>query len=396
MDWLTLINDRENIDMEKKLLYILNHYSENSVEHFFHVIHLLEKVADNNVEIVLIIEKCEGKPRIDNPNIKIVAQKETNKCKRVLELNKILSHYIDMGYKKIFVRISTNAAIIAIRQARHKKAEVYFWQSGDNITYDLQKRGLDKIKYLLFGYTKLKYIKTYVNYFVTGPETMIEYYINALRIKREKMLLLYNDIDIERFQRCSAEEKLALRGKMGIASEKKVVLFVHRFTPVKRFYLQLPYVIEQEEFCRLNTLLIVVGTGPDYDKIKGQVENSQYGDMVRMIGAVPNKEIMDYYKIADVFINPSYSEGFPRVVIEAMASGLPVVATNVGGTCDIIGDKQKKYIVDKDNREAFRKCLLCLLQDEKLRKQISDENLQHVKKYSTEAVANMYIERIFN
>lgn len=381
--------------MEKKLIYILNHYSDHSAQHFYHVVNLLEKMADRNVKIVLVIEKCEGKPVVKNPNIQIVAQQEKNKYKRVLELKKILAHYIALGYKKIFVRISTNAAMIAIQQARHGNAEVYFWQSGDNLTYDLQKKGLDKAKYLLSGYAKLKYIKNHVDFFVSGPETMIEYYINALSVKREKMLLLYNDIDIKRFQDCNIEEKDMLRKSMGILPEQKVILFVHRFTPVKKFYLQLPYVIEAEAFREANTVLILVGTGPDHERIKRQVEQSPYKDLVRMVGAVPNKEIMDYYKIADLFINPSYSEGFPRVVIEAMASGLPVVATDVGGTRDIIGQEQRKFIVDKDDKDGFRECVLRLMKDEALRKQLSDENKEFVKKYSTEAVAAMYIKEIF-
>lgn len=382
--------------MEKKLIYILNHYTENSVQHFYHVIHLLEKMADNGVKIILIIEKCEGKPEIQNPNIKVVAQKETNKLKRAAELKKILQYYLRQGYRKIFVRISINAAIIAINQAKHTKAEVYYWQSGDNITYDLQKKGIEKIKYLLMEHSKMLYLKNNVNYFVTGPETMINYYINTLHIKREKMLLLYNDIDTERFQECTLEEKNLLRKSMNIMPEQKVILFVHRLTPIKRFYLQLPNVIELEEFREANALLILIGTGPDYEKIKKQISNSEYKDLIRMIGAVPNKDIMNYYKIADVFINPSYSEGFPRVVIEAMASGLPIVATDVGGTCDIVGKIQKQFIVDKDDIETFRRCVLKLINDDTLREQLSFENKMFVKKYSTETVANMYMERIFN
>ena len=104
---------------------------------------------------------------------------------------------------------------------------------------------------------------------------------------------------------------------------------------------------------------------------------------------------MDYYKVADVFINPSYSEGFPRVVIEAMSSGLPVVATDVGGTRDIMGPEQKKFLVDKDDRTEFRNKVIYLLTHSEVRNKIILENKEHVKRYTTDSVSKMYIERIF-
>lgn len=380
---------------EKKLIYILNHYSENSAQHFFHVVHLLEELADRGVRIVLVIEKCDDIPVVHNSNIIIEAQRETNKFKRAYELKRILDQYLELGYRKIFVRISLHAAMLSIREAGKFKAEVYFWQSGDNLTYDLQKKGWDKLRYLLCGYAKLKYVARHVNYFVTGPERMITYYMEMLKIPAEKMLLLYNDIDIKRFSACSLEEKQMLRKKLGISSKQKVVLFVHRLTPIKRFYMQIPYVIEEEGFCKANALLVVIGTGPDYERIKNQIQDSPYRDLVRLVGAVPNKQVMDYYKAADVFINPSYSEGFPRVIIEAMACALPVVATDVGGTKDIVGIRQKQYIVGKDQKELFRKQVLRLVENDNLREAIAAENVETAKRYSTEKIAQMYIEGIF-
>lgn len=381
--------------MEKKLIYILNQYSDNSAQHFYHVINLLQKMAERNVKIVLIIEKSNGIPKVMNPNIKVVTQKETNKIKRIMELKKILKKYIVQGYNKIFIRISLGAAVIAIKEGKKYGAEVYYWQSGDNLTYDRKKKGIDKLKYKVTNESLLMYIKNNVDHFVTGPETMVEFYKKELNIKPEKMTLLYNDIDTSRFVVCSEEEKKELKKSVGIDENKKIVLFVHRLTPMKRFYMQLPYVVEKEEFRKLNALLVIVGNGPDYKRIKEQVEKSKFKDLVKMIGEIPNKQIMDYYKMADVFINPSYSEGFPRVVIESMACGLPVVATDVGGTKDIVGQKQKEFIFDKDNIDGFRNGVLKILDNNELREKLIKENLEKVKSYSTEKVADMYIQTIF-
>ena len=185
---------------KNKMIYIMNEYSENSVQHFYHIINLLEHIADQGVEIVIVIEKCDKLPEISNSHIRLIAQRETTKIRRTIELKGILSKLMEEGYKKVFVRISTNATIIAIQTARKYNGEVYYWNSGDNLTYDRKKKGLDKIRWLLTGYSKLFYIKTFVDHFVTGPETMIDYYIDNLNVKREKMLLLYNDIDISRFK----------------------------------------------------------------------------------------------------------------------------------------------------------------------------------------------------
>ncbi|CAK6476276.1 D-inositol-3-phosphate glycosyltransferase [Peribacillus frigoritolerans] len=380
---------------DKKLIYIMNEYSDKSVQHFYHVINLLEKIADQGVDVAIVIEKCKSIPNIPNKRIQVIGQKETTTLKRALELKNILKNLMEDGYKKVFVRISTNAAILAILIARKYKGEVYYWNSGDNLTYDRKKKGFDKIKWILTGYSKLFFIKKYVSHFVTGPETMIEYYIKNLKIKRSKMLLLYNDIDISRFNNGTNDDRYQLRKKLGLPMDSQIVLFVHRFTPVKRFYLQIPFVAESEEFRKNNAYLLVIGEGPDEEKIKSQVLHSGFKDRVILLGAIPNSEIQQYYSGADIFINPSYSEGFPRVVIEAMACGLPVVATDVGGTKDIIGEMQSNYVLDKDDKVTFREKVNELLGNVELREKIKSENLNYVKKFSTENVSKMYIDKIF-
>lgn len=379
--------------MKKKLLYVLNSYSSKSTQHFYHVINLLNHMAKNGVDIVLVIEKADEYPMIET-DIKVVVQKEKG-IKRAFELYGILKKYIDLGYSKTFVRISLNASVVAILAAIGKKSEVYFWQSGDNLTYDRQKKGKEKVKWYLTNYTKLWFTKTFVDYFVTGPETMVQYYIDELKVKPEKMICLYNDIDINRFQMGSEDDRKLLREELNLPLDAKIVLFIHRFTPVKKFSNFIPFLAESDKNRYNNIYYVVVGGGPEEELIRNNVEKSKYKDQIILLGARPNAEVQKYYAGSDVFVNPSYSEGFPRVVIEAMSAGLPVVVTDVGGTKDILPDEQMPYLLDKDDIVGFRDKVIDLvcMQDEC--RKLAKINRKYVERFSTQKVAIQYISKIW-
>jgi glycosyltransferase involved in cell wall biosynthesis len=89
----------------------------------------------------------------------------------------------------------------------------------------------------------------------------------------------------------------------------------------------------------------------------------------------------------EVFVLSSLSEGFPVTILEAMACGLPVVATRVGGIPDIIEDGANGYLVDTKNQEQIAEVLLKLLQNETLREEMSDNNRKEAEKYSWNTVA---------
>ena len=379
--------------MEKKMIYILNSYSSKSAQHFYHVINLLSEIAKSGVEVVLIIEKADEEPVID-AGIKVVVQKEHG-VKRAAELFKLVRKYVNEGYNKTFVRISLNASVIAILASIGKKSEVYFWQSGDNLTYDRQKKGLDKVHWYLTNYSKLWFTKTFGDYFVTGPETMVKYYEDELHVAHKKMVCLYNDIDINRFVKGTHEDKIKLRKELNLPEDAKIVLFIHRLTPVKRFSNFIPAIAENENARKNNVYYVVIGGGPEEELVKRNVNNSPYKDRIKLLGARPNAEVQKFYAGSDVFVNPSYSEGFPRVVIEAMSAGLPVVVTDVGGTKDILPEEQKEYLLDKDDVNGFREKIIELIMSTDKCQELSKINKKYVERYSTVNVAKQYIEKIW-
>lgn len=379
----------------KKMIYVLNHYSSKSTEHFYHVINLLKEMADNGVKIILIIERSDSDPQIYHENIKVVCQKEKNKILRVIELYKLLKKYTSLGFNKIFIRISINSTIVAILARKRNRDDVFYWQSGT--TYKIDKENSsNKIKWFFKKYLKFKCLIDNVDYFVTGPESMGDYYINDVGVKKEKIKILYNDIDTSRFSKIDSLEKENLRRELGIPLDKKIILIVHRLSPVRKTDYYLPFIIDEKIFNDNNAKIIIIGDGPEKKILNEKINKLRYENIVEFLGSKKNADIEKYYKIADIFLNPSYTEGFPRVIIEAMASGLPVISTDAGGTKDLFSKKQLKFIIPKDDRNTLKIKLNEMIANEVDLKELGQENLDRVKLYSTQQVSKMYIREIFN
>ncbi|MCH4829054.1 glycosyltransferase family 4 protein [Flavobacterium columnare] len=378
--------------MANKFIYILNSYSKRSDEHYFHIIRLLEEIARNDVQIALVIEKSDGIPVFKSPNVEVFTLNNSSYLKRCLSLYKVLKTLRLRSYNKVFTRISKSGIITSIIfNFFNLNFETYYWHSGT--VFEFNKRKLKFIPWIkeILGFW---FIKEFVTYFVTGPESMKEYYIKH-GVKRNKILILYNDIDLERFKNDS--DKSLIKSKLNIPIDDKVILFVHRLSPVRETLFYLPYIIEkfflekgfeEYKFC-------IIGGGSDKEKLEKEIRDSNLQQKVFILGSIPNVTIQEYYSIADVFINPTMVEGFPRVLIEAQALGLPIVTTDAGGIKDILPLEQQSYIVSKSDRDAFADALIKMVKNNNL-EEIGHTNKEFVKKFSTQKVALMYINKLFN
>lgn len=383
----------------KKLIYILNNYSSNSSEHFYHVLNLLEEISTKGVNILLIIEKSDSTPHVISPLIQVLCLKKKG-LSRLFEINRLIKRASKQGYNKLFVRISNWATIIAILRSFFSKLEVFYWHSGTVFEFDNKRPfSFQKCKWYLKTRLPFNFIKKYVTFFVTGPESMRDYYVKNVGVQNEKIKILYNDIDISRFKLVSKYDKLLIKKELNIDHDKKIILFVHKFSPVRNtnFYVEnfikKFYLIENLD----DYSFYFIGGGKDKNEVEYQVNRLELKNKVFFLGSLPNSDVHKYYQIADYFINPTAAEGFPRVLLEAMACGLPIITTNAGGIKDIMGEKQKDYMSDINNSDEFADNLIKMvkLTNEQLAK-IIDENLERVSLYSTPKIANMYIKTIFN
>lgn len=134
-----------------------------------------------------------------------------------------------------------------------------------------------------------------------------------------------------------------------------------------------------------NWRLIVVGPGdPGYVSEMRQICES---DDVFFAGGVSHRDALEIMRSADVFVLPSYTEGFPNVVIEAMALGLPIVATSVGAIPEMIGDGRGVLVPPKDI-DLLSKALIELFSDEALRLRLGA--LARKKAYTEYSINSVY------
>lgn len=171
-----------------------------------------------------------------------------------------------------------------------------------------------------------------------------------------------------------------------VEGAEKRILFVGRLHPVKgvQYLLGAMKMVHQE---LPEAKLILVGDGEEREHLENLTDSLGIRGCVEFAGRVPHERVKDYMNQAEVFVLSSLSEGFPVTILEAMACGLPVVATRVGGVPDIIKNGTNGYLVDTMNQEQIAEALLNLLQDKQLRKDISENNREGVRRYRWDAVA---------
>jgi glycosyltransferase involved in cell wall biosynthesis len=153
-----------------------------------------------------------------------------------------------------------------------------------------------------------------------------------LGIEPEKIAVIRNGVDRDVFQ---PRDRLAARRKLGLAAENRIIVSVAALVPLKgidRLIEAMRPLAQTQPQARL----YVIGEGPERAALTARITALSLQDKVFMLGAKPQSELADWYAAADLFCLASEREGCPNVVIEALACGTPVVATDVGGVGELV------------------------------------------------------------
>lgn len=186
-----------------------------------------------------------------------------------------------------------------------------------------------------------------------------------LRVPDENVVIIPSGVDCARFDpksRQVKEKAVLLRNDLGIQPTDFVVGYVGRLVPAKGL-LYLMKALTRIKRTASNVILLVVGEGGQKATLQAAAED--LGIKTHFAGY--QTDTPPYYALMDVFVLPSFFEGLPGVVLEAMAMERPVVATNVGGTSDLICNGENGFLVSPGNSESIACALEKLILHEDLR-----------------------------
>jgi glycosyltransferase involved in cell wall biosynthesis len=170
-------------------------------------------------------------------------------------------------------------------------------------------------------------------------------------------------------------------------------LFVGRFQPQKNlpFLLQALAVLRRESTVQIR--VVIVGDGPMTSQLMQQSVSYGLQEIVGWHGWCDKKKLLQHYQRADCFLNPSLYEGMPNTVLEAMASGLPVLASNVAGNDAIVTAGETGFLFELGNIEMFVAAMRCLLDDPALAFRMGEIARKRVlSDFSWRRVASEYLE----
>lgn len=197
--------------------------------------------------------------------------------------------------------------------------------------------------------------------------------IEALRIPPAKIQVIHNGIDTQHF---NVRNQAACRAELGLAPDEKILLFVGQLVPVKGVLslIQLFQKYIQQHGPQLR--LVLVGGGELEKAVRQQIKAVNLEKQVTLAGPQHHDQIPKWMNAADILCLNSLNEGYPTVLIEAQACGLPIIATDVGGVREIIQNQNLERLIAPGDTAGF----LTGLQE--LYQQIERNQKNRISRYS--------------
>ncbi len=238
-----------------------------------------------------------------------------------------------------------------------------------------------------FGKIKTRLVKTIERFLArlsTGiiviSELQKEEIVSQFNIvKSKKVEVIPLGFDLAKFHQNLEIKRANVREKYRIQSDEIAIAIVGRLAPIKNHFLFLNVVEKALAKTSQKLKVFIVGDGDMKVAIAQRVSeiNAQYGAVIEMTSW--EKDIATFNAGMDIVCLSSNNEGTPVSLIEAQAANIPVISTNVGGVSDVVKEGETGFIVPKENEDAFLEKLLFLIENENIRKKMSQNGWNYVQ-----------------
>ncbi len=170
------------------------------------------------------------------------------------------------------------------------------------------------------------------------------------------------------------------------------ILCVSRITPRKgiRYLIEGFDLLKKRDPSKME--LWIIGEGDESPELRKLVQDLGLHQSVKFFGRMAHEKLTSFYGLADVFVLPSLNEGMSNTMLEALASGLPIVATVTGGTEELVSDGENGLYIEKESPADIALKLEIILTDEGLRKKMGEASRVRAEQMSWGSVAKQYVE----
>ena len=252
----------------------------------------------------------------------------------------------------------------------------------------------DDVRDYSFLHRWLDTLANRLNHHVIAVSSSIRAFLRRQEgIPAEKISVIYNSVDLQRFSpNIDPSGSRAARHQWDLPTDALIVGGVGRLHYQKNFPLFLE--VAAEVCTRIpQALFVIAGEGPERANLEEMSQRLGIASRVRFLGFVRN--MPELYQSLDLLVLTSHFEGTPLTVLEAMAMGVPVVASQVDGVAEVLEDGRDGILVPPGSRDLFVKGICLVLQDQPLWQQLPRAGQEKARqRYSAKAMVRQ-VERLY-
>lgn len=233
-----------------------------------------------------------------------------------------------------------------------------------------------------------KYLYNNIDKVIAVSHAVKDVIVGQNIIPESKISVIYNGIDLEKFKYASGNKIIQ---ELNFSEKQRLVGVIGRITPEKGqdiFIKSIPLILKDHP----DTKFLIVGSDTEKYTEKLNLLANELGIPDKVVFLGVRSDIPDIMKMLDVFVLSSLSEPFGLVLVEAMAAGIPVVATQAGGAREIIVNNESGILVEPSNHEDLAAAVSNILRDNELAKKLNTAGKERAKIFEADMMSSKTYE----
>ncbi len=208
---------------------------------------------------------------------------------------------------------------------------------------------------------------------IITPSSYLKKIVSGWGVNEDKIKVIYNAVDVNGVIEGSMPDAF-----MTLDASKKIVS-VGRLVSWKGFKGLINAVADIPDVC-----LVIIGEGPERANLEKLIKEKNLNEKVRLVGLQSRDAVFSYLKSSDLFVLNSSYEGLPHIVLEAMSALVPVIATDTGGTGELVKNGVNGLLIQPGNHADLKDAVNRLMYDDILQKELVENGQETVVKFNWE------------